>query len=238
MTRYKWLLFDADNTLFDFDAAQDFSLTRTLDHYGMEPTAERKARFKAINDALWTAFDRGEISQDALVVERFRQFLAQEGAEGDPAAWNDFCLRRLAESPTLLPGAEKLCFKLSQRYILALVTNGLAFVQRQRLKASPLARLFGDRVYISGEMGCHKPEKVFFQKVLADLGAERQAGQALVIGDSLSSDIRGAFNARLDSLWFDRSGRGEGLPRPTYRAASFADMERILIPTPFAGPDL
>ena len=233
MTKYKWLLFDADNTLFDFDAAQDFSLTRTLAHYGLEPTAERKGRFKTINAALWAAFDRGEISQEALVVERYARFLEQEGVEGDPAEWNDFGLHRLAENPVLLPGAEKLCYKLSQRYVLALVTNGVAFVQRQRLNASPLARFFGDRVYISGEMGCRKPEKLFFQKVLSDLGAELQAGKVLVIGDSLSSDIRGAFNARLDSLWFDRSGKGEGHPKPTYRATSFSDMERILIPSGF-----
>lgn len=233
MTKYKWLLFDADNTLFDFDAAQDFSLTRTLAHYGLEPTAERKGRFKAINAALWAAFDRGEISQEALVVERYARFLEQEGAEGDPAEWNDFGLHRLAENPVLLPGAEKLCYKLSQRYVLALVTNGVAFVQRQRLKSSPLERFFADRVYISGEMGCRKPEKIFFEKALKDLGAERQSGKLLVIGDSLSSDIRGAFNARLDSLWFDRSGKGEGHPKPTYRATSFADMEKLLLSAPF-----
>ena len=233
MTRYKWLLFDADNTLFDFDAAQDFSLTRTLSYYGLEPTAERKGRFKVINGALWAAFDRGEISQEALVVERYARFLEQEGVEGDPAEWNDFGLHRLAENPVLLPGAEKLCYKLSQRYVLALVTNGVAFVQRQRLKSSPLERFFADRVYISGEMGCRKPEKIFFEKALKDLGAERQSGKVLVIGDSLSSDIRGAFNARLDSLWFDRSGKGEGHPKPTYRATSFADMEKLLLSAPF-----
>lgn len=235
MIRYKWLLFDADNTLFDFDAAQDFSLTRTLMHYGLEPTAERKNRFKAINAALWASFDRGEISQEALVVERYARFLAQEGVEGNPAEWNDFGLHRLSESPVLLPGAEKLIYKLSDRYILCLVTNGVAFVQRRRLDNCPLGRFFGDRVYISGEMGCQKPEKRFFEKVLEDLGATKQKGKVLVIGDSLSSDIRGAFNAQLDSLWFDRTGSPPGPVKPTYRATSFSDMERILIPTPFWG---
>lgn len=235
MSGYQWLLFDADNTLFDFDAAQDFSLTRTMVYHGMEPTQERKNHFKAINAALWNAFDRGEISQEALVVERYARFLAEENFPGDPAEWNDMGLRRLAESSTLLPGAEKLIYKLSQRYTLALITNGVAFVQRERLKRSPLGRYFGDRVFISGEMGCRKPESVFFEKVLTELGAIRQKGKVLVIGDSLSSDILGAFNARLDSLWYDRTNAGPGVLKPTYRVTSFADMEKILIPSPFWG---
>lgn len=235
MSEYKWLLFDADNTLFDFDAAQDFSLTRTMIYHGMEPTEARKNHFKAINAALWAAFDRGEISQDSLVVERYARFLAEEGFEGDPAAWNEMALRRLAESPVLLPGAEKLIYKLSSRYTLALITNGVAFVQRERLKRSPLGRYFGDRVFISGEMGCQKPERAFFDKVLTELGASRQKGKVLVIGDSLSSDILGAFNARLDSMWFDRANAGSPRPKPTYRVTSYADMEKILIPSPFWG---
>ena len=116
---------------------------------------------------------------------------------------------------------------------MALVPHGVDFVPLERLQGSPLERFFADRVYISGEMGCRKPEKIFFEKALKDLGAERQSGKVLVIGDSLSSDIRGAFNARLDSLWFDRSGKGEGHPKPTYRATSFADMEKLLLSAPF-----
>ncbi len=233
MTDYRWLLFDADNTLFDFDAAQNYSLTRTLTHFGLEPTPGRKERFRTINAALWAACDRGEIAQEKLVVERYVRFLALEGVEGDPEEWNTFGLNCLADSPTLLPGAEALCRRLSDRYILALVTNGVPFVQRRRLAASPLARYFGDRLYISGEMGCRKPEKLYFEKVLESLGASRQRGRVLVIGDSLSSDIRGAFNARLDSLWFDPSGAPSGALRPTYQAASFSDIERLLLsPSP------
>ena len=228
MTRYKWLLFDADNTLFDFDAAQDFSLTRTLSYYGLEPTAERKGRFKVINGALWAAFDRGEISQEALVVERYRQFLAQEGVEGDPATWNDYGLHALAENPLLIPGAERLCRNLSEKYTLALVTNGVDYVQRSRLEASPLARYFGDRVYISGEMGCHKPEKAYFDKVLETLGATKHKADVLVIGDSLTSDIRGAFNSRLDSVWLRWPTAKAGPVYPTYQVDNLAQLGELL----------
>lgn len=228
MSNYRWLLFDADDTLFDFHSAQDFSLTKTMVHFGMEPTPERKERFKAINSGLWADFDRGEITQEALVVERYARFLAQEGVEGDPAAWNDYGLHALAENPALIPGAERLCRSLSERYILALITNGVPYVQRSRLEASPIARYFGDRVYISREMGCRKPEKRFFDLVLEDLGATKQKSRVLVIGDSLSSDITGAFNARLDSVWLHWPGVKAGVVRPTYRVDSLAQLTKLL----------
>ena len=228
MTNYRWLLFDADDTLFDFHSAQDYALTKTMLHFGMEPTAEKKTHFKTINAALWAAFDRGETTQEKLVVERYARFLAQEGVEGDPAAWNEFGLRTLSESPVLLPGAERLCRTLSDKYTLALVTNGVAFVQRARLKASPIARYFGNRVYISGEMGCRKPEKRFFDLVLEDLGATKHKTQVLVIGDSISSDITGAFNARLDSVWLHWPNAKPGIVRPTYEVENLAQLAKLL----------
>ncbi len=156
---------------------------------------------------MWASFDRGEIDQEKLVVERFARFLEGEGRQGDPAEWNRAYLDRLAEGSVLLPGAEALCRALAERYDLALVTNGVPYVQRRRLEASPLAPLFGERVYISGELGCRKPERIYFEKVLDGLGAE--PWEALVIGDSLSSDIQGAANAGLDSIWYNPRERSE-----------------------------
>ncbi len=230
MKQYRWLLFDADNTLFDFDAAEEYALNLTLMAHHVSITTQAKDCYRAINSALWAAGDRGEISQEALVIERFRQFFSAQGIQGDPEAWNRLYLSSLAHCPALLPGAEKLCYKLSQRYVLALVTNGISFVQRRRLEASPLGRFFAERVFISGEMGCRKPEKVFFDMVLDQLGAARHKPQVLVIGDSLSSDIRGAFNARLDSAWLDRRGASPGAIRPTYRFSTFSELEKLLIP--------
>ncbi len=231
MTRYRWLLFDADNTLFDFDAAEDFALTRTLLHFGVEVTRERKARYQAVNAALWTACDRGETTVEVLTIERFARFLAGEGVEGDPAAWDAFYLDALSRCPVLLPGAEAFCHRLSQRYLLALVTNGVALVQRRRLGLSPLAPLFPDeRVFISEEIGFRKPEKEYFDAVLDALGAATRKGEVLVLGDSLTSDIQGAFNAKLDSLWFNRSGTRPGPVRPTWEACNFAQASSLLLP--------
>lgn len=226
MTEYRWLLFDADNTLFDFDAAEDFALTRTLTHYGLSADAGTKDCYREVNAALWAAFDRGELDQETLVVERFTRFLTVEGQAGDPAEWNRTYLDRLAEGSTLFPGAEALCRALAERYILALATNGVPLVQRRRLEVSPLAPLFGERVYISGELGHRKPERQYFEMVLA--GLEATPGETLVIGDSLSSDIQGAVNAGLDSVWLNFRGNAPGTVRPTYEVPGFGQLAGLL----------
>ena len=226
MSEYRWLLFDADNTLFDFDAAEESAITRTLTHYGIAADEEAKSRYRAANTALWAAFDRGEIDQEKLVVERFARFLAGEGRKGDPGEWNRAYLDRLAEGSVLLPGAEALCRALAGRYELSLVTNGVSYVQRRRLKASPLAPFFGERVYISGELGYRKPERRYFEKVLAGLRAEPR--EVLVIGDSLSSDIQGAVNAGLDSVWINFRGNTPGTVRPTYEVPGFDRLAELL----------
>lgn len=232
MTQYKWLLLDADNTLFDFNAAEEFALTRTLIRFGVSPTAEVKARYRAINSALWLDYDQGKITQQALGPRRFQLLFETSefsGEPGDPEQWSAFFLNSLADCPTLMPGAEKLCYRLSGRYILALTTNGISQVQRKRLKNSPLARYFGDRVFISGEMGCRKPEKAYFDAVLSALevsGPQRK--EVLVIGDSLSSDIKGAFQSRLDSVWLRNPGASSGVMKPTFEVESLPQLAQLL----------
>jgi len=225
---YRWLLFDADNTLFDFHASEDHLLCRTLSHFGLTPSETRKNHYRTINAALWRAFERGEIQQEELMVERYARFLREEGISGDPAAWNDYGLHCLLEYPLLLPGALEVCQTLSKQYILALVTNGLPSVQRGRLQRSPLAAYFGNRVYISGELGCRKPEKLFFDRVLTDLKALDTPRLALVIGDSLSSDIQGAQNAGLDSVWISDRDAVPGEPEPTCRVENLAALSTLL----------
>jgi YjjG family noncanonical pyrimidine nucleotidase len=237
MTDYRWLLLDADNTLFDFNFAEDFALTRALIYYDIPVNDDVKRLYRAINTHLWNCFDRGEITQEALVLERFALFLEAAGRSGDPQEWNDRYLNFLADCPALLPGAEPLCQRLADRYTLALITNGVPFVQRRRLSASPLAPYFGDRVFISGEMDCQKPEKVFFDTVLESLGCANQKGRVLVIGDSPSSDILGAFNARLDSVWLHWPSAQPGPVSPTYEVENLAQLAQLLgvdrfLPTP------
>jgi len=224
---YRWLLFDADNTLFDFTAAEEVSISETLRRFGLPDTLQAKDLYKAVNSQIWREFEQGTITQEALRPERFARFLDALGLPGDANALNLFYTDALSRCPFLLPGAEALCRDLSHTYGLALITNGIDFVQRGRLGRSPLGPYFAQRVYISGEMGHQKPEGAFFQQVLDDLRAAPQ--ECLVIGDSLSSDIRGARNAGLDSVWYAPNGGDPGPDGPTFQVSSFSELAELLL---------
>lgn len=228
MNSYQWLLFDADNTLFDFDTAEDHALTRTLLHFQIPAEPPVKKCYHAINDGLWKDFENGKISREALAVRRFVLLMDALKVQGEAEEWNRYYMNALSQCAALIPGAEALCRRAAQKYTLALITNGAPDIQRKRLNNSPIAQYFGDRVFISEEMGCRKPEKIYFEKVLDALGARNQKGKVLVIGDSLTSDIRGAFNSQLDSVWIHWPSDKPGAIKPTYEVENLAQLTEFL----------
>lgn len=228
MPKYDYVLLDADNTLFDFDAAEERALNLTLTHYGYAATAENRRCYLTLNRALWAAFDRGEVDKDFLLAERFARLQQALGGAHDSAEMNRFYLARLGEGADLLPGAEAFCRTLAQACTLAIITNGVASVQRGRFDKSPLSGLI-PHLFISGEMDCQKPQKVFFQKVLAAMDII-DSRRAVVVGDSLTADIQGAVNAGLDSIWYNPKGLplGDG-PRPTHIMGLFSDISAAIL---------
>ena len=230
MTKYDFVLFDADNTLFDFDQAEHLALGETLEGYGIPFTPEHEALYLRINRALWDAFDRGEISQDRLVVERFAAFLQQAGYPGraDPEEMNRAYLAALARQGCVLPGAEELCAALAPRCTLAIVTNGVSSAQRWRYDRSPI-RHSVPHLFISQELGFRKPQREFFQRVFDALGI-RDLRRTVVVGDSLAADIQGAVNAGVDSIWFNPKGcPALAAPVPTHTVSSFGEIRNLIL---------
>lgn len=203
MPRYLTVLLDADNTLFDFTRAEREAILRTFARFGLPATEENARLYAGLNDALWKRFDRGEISQPALRRERFRLLAAALGCRADPGEMDLFYRAELGKGCFLLPGAMALCRALKDAGLtLALVTNGCGDTQRARLSGSGLAPLFGERVFISGEMGVQKPRPEFFDLVFAALG-EPDRQRTVLVGDSLSSDIRGGLACGVDTVWYN-----------------------------------
>lgn len=221
---YKTVLLDADNTLFDFDEAERQALDVTLRERGILPTEEIRARYLAINRPLWEALHRQELEQDWLVVERFRRLGEELGLRCDPAEWNREYLEALGACPALLPGARGLLEALAPHCVLALATNGVAKVQRARLANSPITPFF-QGIFISQEIGAAKPDRGFFDHILAALGADRQ--DTVMIGDTLSSDIQGAINAGVDSIWYSRNHEKSDLP--TYRVTTLEEIPELVL---------
>lgn len=228
MPRYDYVLLDADNTLFDFDLAEHKALGLTLAGHGIPFTPEAEQTYIDINTALWSKFDRGEISQGALVVERFSSFLRAVGRAGDPAELNRYYLSRLGEQGDLLPGAEALCRALAARCTLAIITNGVSSAQRGRFARSPIQDCISN-LFISEDIGFQKPRREFFDAVLHDMGIS-DPGRAVVVGDTLGSDILGAKNAGLDAVWYNPKGRPARPDlSPVLIAASFDQIENFIL---------
>lgn len=228
MREYRWLLFDMDDTLFDFDAAEEYALTRLFRHYALPEIETAKAVYRSINAAVWEEFSATmELSQ--LFQLRFQRFFAAMDITGDPQEWNDRYLLLLSECPQLLPGAEELCRELAETCQLAVITNGLSHSQHRRLDASPLKDLFPhERRFISGDMELSKPDPAYFEKVLTSLGVT-DPRHVLVIGDSLTSDIQGAANAGLDCVWLNAKGKAPGAHTPTYTISELTELRRLLL---------
>lgn len=222
--RYETVLFDADNTLMDFDAAEEQALRRTMEARGLNFSRERLERYASINRSLWDAFHRGEVEQDWLSAERFRRFGAELGCQADPEVWDREYLDALGDCGALKPGAVELLARLKPHCRIGLATNGLQMVQRRRLAGNPIAPYL-DGVFISQEMGVGKPERAYFDQVLKALGA--RAETAVMVGDDLLSDIQGAINAGIDSIWYSPHG-GES-PLPTYRVERLEDVADIVL---------
>ena len=205
---YPYLLFDADNTLFDFDQAERNAHLLLCRAHGLAFSEEGYQLYHKCNADLWRDFDRGLCTKEYLLVERFRRYLAITGERADPEALNRDHLRALGEGAMLLPGAEELCQVLSRDHRLYLLTNAVASVQKTRFANSAIAPYF-QGVFISEEVGVGKPDPAYFDYVFhAVPGLARD--NALVIGDSLTSDIQGANNAGLPCCWFNPKGQ----PRP------------------------
>lgn len=226
--KYPYLLFDADDTLFDFPKADAGAFAVMCRAHNVPNTPETRALYQRINQELWSAFDRREVSKEFVTLERYVRFFRSLGLDRDAAQANQDYLAALGSAVYPLPHAEELCRTLVKRgHQLYLVTNAVASVQRSRLKNSAFADLIS-AAFISEDAGASKPDKAYFDYVLARIpGADGE--NCLVIGDSLSTDIQGANNAGLPCCWFNPTGkaRQDGL-RIDYEISDLRQLLNIV----------
>ncbi len=205
MKRYRGFLFDADNTLFDYDRAEREALTETLREALPGVFLETAlAAYHEINAAFWRRFEQGEIGLAALKPGRFRALFDSLGAGGDETLISTRYLERLSMRAYFLPHAREVVEELSRSASLGLVTNGIGMVQRGRLERSGI----GDRfraIIISEELGMQKPDPRFFRAAIAAMSIP--AEELLCVGDNPGSDVAGARAAGIDACWFSPDGR-------------------------------
>lgn len=227
MPRYRYLLLDADGTLFDFKQSESLALKRTLQHHQIAYDDQINALYSRINQSLWEALEQNQIDKKRLQSERFRQLLQQLDLIGSPEQLNATYLIELGNCSILFNGAEAVCRILAEQYHLAIITNGIAVVQRPRFMRSPLAEIIRD-LFISEEVGFEKPHMGYFHHVMQKLEINDHR-QVLVIGDSLTADIAGGIKAGLDTCWYNpRHQSPDRAVTPTYEIDRLESLPNLL----------
>ena len=229
MAKYYCILFDADNTLLNFDAAESKALAETLVNYGIEPDAETVQTYRTINEGLWRQLEKGQLRREKLMSERFTRFLKAIDAAGDGAEMNRYYLEQLSIHPDLAsPEVLDVLRELSEVATLAVVTNGFQKVQSRRLAESGVENFLED-VFVSEKMDAEKPNRKIFDAALRALGVENRE-HVLMVGDSLTGDVQGGINAGLDTCWFNpHHQENPGKILPTYEISSLEELYPLVM---------
>lgn len=224
--KYQTIFFDADQTLLDFEDAEHQALDRTFDEYGLSLNEETHLLYQKINRSLWDNFEKNLITKEDLLKARFAKLFESLSISGiDPIQFNKSYLYNLGFGCKTLPGAVELCKTLHQKgFRLYLLTNGVSQTQHRRLNGTELLPYFED-VFVSEETGFQKPLKGYFDYVFAHI-ENFDPKQTLMVGDSLSSDILGAYNAGLDSCWFNPNKK----PAPEFPPITYTitDLQQLI----------
>lgn len=224
---YKALLFDVDDTLLDFKKGQHQALSKMFASQGVTMTPAIKADYLAYNHKLWQDYESGKIAREDLLAKRFTYIFGELGIACDGIEMDQLFRGNLNEEADLLPGAEQVLTALSKTHPLYIVTNGVAETQKRRLEKADLGRFFED-VFISEETGYQKPMPEFFDFVLQRIpGIE--PSEMLIIGDSLSADIKGGQLAGLATCWVNPEGLPNTLEEaPTYEIKELSELLKLI----------
>lgn len=225
--KYKTLLFDADDTLLDFQANQYDALTNLFNKLGYEINDDLREKYNIVNHGLWRQYEEGHIPKEAVLNTRFSSFFETIGIHVDGKETEKLYRQNLNQGAQLIPGAIELCEKLYNTYDLYIVTNGERQTQEVRFKKSGLDKYFKD-IFISEAIGYPKPNREFFDYVFNKI-ENFNKDNSLIIGDSLNSDIKGGINAGIDTCWYNPSRIINTIKAtPTYEITTLEEIYEII----------
>lgn len=201
MQKFQTLLFDADNTLFDFDAGEKEALNLAFRQFGYPLNDEIRRLYEEINVELWKKYEQGIMDRKTVIYSRFGLLFDQIGIEDDGIRFEDIYQELLGQQHAVIPGALEVIDYLSPKYDLYIVTNGVTATQLRRLRDSGLDR-YMKKVFVSEETGYQKPMKEYFDYCFERI-PELEPSRTIIIGDSLSSDMKGGDNAGIHTCWYN-----------------------------------
>lgn len=232
---YKFLLFDLDHTLLDFAAGEELALTQFLEAMGVEDKVAFKDYYKPMNQAMWKDLEQGKISKPDLINTRFARAFAHFGREVDGCEMALLYQEYISQQGQIFEGAVELLEQLQERgYELYGATNGVTYIQENRLAHSPIQPFF-KKIFISEQMETQKPEALFYEKIAEQIiGFTKE--RALMIGDSLTADVKGGNNAGIDTVWYNPDSlENHTSAQPTYQVQNYQELLALLAEHKAAG---
>ena len=222
----EFLFLDLDDTILDFRKAEYIAIGRTIADFGVEPADAVRHRYHEINKWHWEQLEKGTMTRAEILTNRFRVLFEELGVEVDAEKVARTYEKNLSQGHWFLPGAEEAVERLSKKYLLFLASNGTASVQKGRMTSANLYRFF-ETVFVSQEIGHNKPSKAYFDACFASIpGFDRE--KAMIVGDSLSSDIRGGINAGLKTVWVNPDHKDCSDIKPDYEIEALSQLETLL----------
>lgn len=202
--KYRWIIFDADGTLFDYDRAEFFAFKTTLENHGYRATEASLKKYRKINTRLFRELEMGQIEAKEIRTKRFHLLFSQLKFKIDVNEFSRQYLGNLSKATELLPEALETVKALYSKCRLLIITNGIGDVQRPRFNASGLKPYFDD-IVISEEIGAAKPSRKIFDIAFEMMNMPGKE-ETLIVGDSLTSDMAGGIKYGIDTCWYNPSG--------------------------------
>ena len=223
----EFLFIDLDDTILDFHKAEQVALSKTLETFGLEPNEQVVSRYSQINKSYWERLERKEVTREFLLVNRFADLFAEYGIAVDPVLCARTYEKNLGTGHYFLPGAREAVEALRKKYKLYLASNGTSHVQAGRIESADIARFF-EGIFISQEIGVNKPDVEYFNRCFARIPGFDKT-KAMIVGDSLSSDILGGKQAGILTCWVNPKGKicPEDI-QPDYEIPALSALEGLL----------
>ena len=222
----EFLFLDLDDTILDFKKAERIAIAKTIRDFDVEPTEEVLNRYHVINKWHWEQLELGRLTRAEVLENRFAVLFQELGKEVNATACARTYEKNLSIGHYFLPGAEEAVDSLHKKYRLFLASNGTASVQKGRMTSANLYRFF-EKVFVSQEIGYNKPSKAYFDACFAQIPGFDPA-KAVMVGDSLSSDIKGGINAGIKTVWVNPDHKNCGDIRPDYEIEALSQLEALL----------
>lgn len=226
--KYEVIIFDADETLFDFKKSEREAFKNSMLEFGVDYSEDfHLPIYKDINTAIWIELEKGLIDQKKLKTERFKRLFNKLCLEFDEYEFAKSYMSHLSNASFLYDFSIDILKKLEVNFRLTIITNGLTNVQTNRIGKSEIANFFED-ILISENVNVSKPDPRIFEIALKNINYTNKS-KVLIVGDSLTSDIQGGINFGIDTCWFNPNAIINNKDIiPTYEITDLYDLIELL----------